>query len=344
MKITRALALLAVIVGGIVLLAGCSGGFAPTLPAPVGEQPAGSTIEIGDLKTPDSLLPVGLRAGNFSVKIDGVPARITSVEEHKVTETERPVFICFVIDTTGSMSGEIGIVKNNIQAFADTLAGHNITWGGVEFGDATPKDGAAPTFDSARTKFDAAANLTGFKDWVGTLSARGGGDGPENPLDALAEVRNNDYGWEIPAGAIREFIVITDVTAHQRGDGTSFCDTTLAEVITAFKGWATVDVVGPNYSTTAPAAIKPNNGGPAVAVTPSAAVAAVDIRPLTSATGGTFIDIGSEWNLLDLKVSAHVNAQYVVHFIVPAGKTEGDVTLKATYAGGSKTVTAHKFF
>jgi len=336
MKTSRALALFAVL-GGIALLAGCSGGYAPTLPAPIGE-PNASAINIG---FDEAELPAGLRAGNFSVKIDGVPARVTSVEEGSDTA---PVFICFVIDATGSMSGEIETVRNNVQAFADSLSGRDITWAGVEFGDATPLDGPAPGFDSARTKFDAADNLAGFKTWVGSLHATGGGDGPENPLDALMEVRNNDYGWTIPAGAIREFIVITDINAHQRDDGTSFCSTTLDEVRSAFRGYAVIDVVGPDYGTATSASIKAaaNNGGPAVETKQT--TAAVDIRPLTAATGGTFININTDWNLLDLDVAGHVRFRYRVHFVVPEGKTEGDVALKATYAGGTFTKTEHQVF
>jgi hypothetical protein len=337
MKITRAMALLAV-VGGIVLLAGCSGNFAPTLPAPIGEG-ASSVISIG---FDEAELPAGLRAGNFSVKIDGVPTRVTNVEEGS---TDAPVFICFVIDTTGSMSGEIGIVRDNIQAFADTLAGRNIIWGGVEFGDATPLDGPSPSFDTPRTKFDAANDLDGFKTWVGTLDASGGGDGPENPLDAMMEVRNDEFGWDVPADAIREFIVITDITAHQRGDGTTFCDTTLDEVRAAFRGYAVVDVVGPNLaSTVAATAIKAaaNNGASAVGTKQT--TEDVDVRPLATATGGTFIDINTDWNLLDLDVAAHVRFRYRVQFVVPADKTEGDVTLKATFPGGTFTKTEHQVF
>jgi len=338
MKITRAIALLAV-VGGIVLLAGCSGGFAPTLPAPVGDEATRSTVSIG---FDEAELPGGLKAGNFSVKIDGVPARVSSVEEGS---EDTPVFICFIIDTTGSMSGEIATVRNNVQAFADSLSGRDITWGGVEFGDSTPLDGASPGFDSARTKFDAAKNLTGFKDWVGTLTAKGGGDGPENPLDAMMEVYNNAYDWDIPADAVREFILITDVTAHQRDDGTTFCDTTLAEVKAAFNHYAVVDVVGPNFSeaTSAAAKASANNGGPAT-VAPSATTEDVDVRSLATTTGGTFIDINSDWDLLDLDVAAHLRFLYRVHFIVPAGKTEGDVALKATWAGGTFTKTEHQVF
>jgi hypothetical protein len=336
MKANRAIALLAVL-GGIALLAGCSGSFAPTLPSP-DPGTTGNFVDVtpGKAGITGADLPNNLTARNFTATINGEPSRVTSAQF--LGSSTLPVFICFIIDATGSMGGEIAMVRDNVQAFAESFRGRPIIWGGVEYGDATPADGASPGFDSARTKFDAAQNLDGFKSWVAGLDASGGGDGAENPLDALMEVRNNTYGWTLPANAIRHFIVITDITAHQRGDGTTFCDYTLAEVTSAFSGYATVHEVGPDYAAGSVAALKAKaaNG-----VVPAAeeTLDDVDIRPLATATGGTFIDINDDWDLLDLDIAAAVDEAYRVGFVVPPGLESGDVVIHGTWPGGSATWT-----
>ena len=83
--------------------------------------------------------------------------------------------IVFVIDTTGSM-GVLSTVKNIIQVVLTGLFedyGREFLVGGVEFGD------------EIRGSFSLTDDYIAFDDWVQSLSAWGGGDGPENQLDAL---------------------------------------------------------------------------------------------------------------------------------------------------------------
>ena len=206
-----------------------------------------ASVAITPTMTPDAggtALPAGLPAGAFQVLLSGTAAPVTSVDYGVASG----VSVGLVIDTTSSMLGTIDGVRSSIQAFADSLATSNITWGGIEFGDSTPSVGQNTwDFDGVldqRTQFPASTDVAGLKTWLGTLTARGGGDAPENPLDALMEAKA--FSW--PAGVARHFIVFTDVGAHEPGDGTDFAHYTGAQVLAAFRGWGTVHTVSPDFS------------------------------------------------------------------------------------------------
>jgi len=345
------------------LVAGCSGSNAPTLPSPDGGSgeyhvtvtPGGAGL------TPDQL-PDTLGRSNFTVTLDGKPTRVISAE--RAGAGTRPLFICFIIDTTGSMSGPIAGVKSSIQAFADTLSGRPVTWAGVEYGDGTPLDGVNTWdfFGSAdqRTKFDPSTNLTGFKDWINTLDANGGGDGAENPLDPLMETKlpaPNGYGWSIPAGADRYYIVITDIGAHESTDGAGgsspapnpFCSYTGAQVLSAFRGWGVINCVSPDYSGswTTPTSVKSNQPG----VAPEVYVSDYgwDVRELAdggpadkrthSGTGGIWVTFppGGNVDLTTLGITALIGESYTVTFVKSPELTSADLKVIATWAGGSAT-------
>jgi len=324
------------------LIVGCSGSNAPTLPSPDGGT---GTYQVpvtpGGAGLTSDQLPDNLKASNFTVTLDGKPTRVLNVERSSTSA----LFLCFIIDTTGSMSRTINSVKSSIQAFADTFAGRPVIWAGVEYGDDTPLDGS-------RTKFDPSTDLNAFKSWIGTLSAYGGGDGPENPLDCLMETKlaaPNGYGWHIPADAARYYIVLTDIGAHERGDGTDFCSYTGAEVLAAFRGWAIVSCVSPDLSSywTTPTAVKSNEPG----VDPAVYVSGYgwDVRELADGgpadkrthpgTGGVWMQMPYSGNvdLTTLGISALASESYMVTFAKPPELSSGHLRIVATWAGGSAT-------
>ena len=347
MKAYRATTLLVAAGALALLIAGCSGGNAPTLPTPGGTGGYEITVTPGGAGLTADQLPDTLTAGNFHVTLDGKPTTVTSAVRVGSGGT-RPLFLCFVIDTTGSMSGTLTGVQASIQAFADSFAGRPVTWAGVEYGDATPLDGPSPSFDSPRTKFDPSTDLAAFKAWIGTLSARGGGDGPENPLDPLMEAKKGQYGWTIPTGADRHFIVLTDIGAHERGDGRDFCDYLGSEVLAAYNGWAIVDCVSPDFSShwATPTSVRNNDG---VATEVYISGYGWDIRELADGgpadkrthhgTGGIWVQMPSSGNvdLTTLGITAVASESYVVSFVKPPSMTAADVVISATWAGGSGT-------
>jgi hypothetical protein len=166
------------------------------------------------------------------------------------------VDIVFVLDTTGSMSWAIDGVRTGIEAFLDTLEGFNINArvGGIEFGD------------EVRTSVPI-GDLAAFREWLDHMTATGGGDTPENPLDAI-EVAN---GFDFRDDALRYMIVITDTGMHESTDGTGCSDTTLRATQGALDPSTFVAVVHTNVS-------RPLG---------------VDPRELTRALGGLFVAIGS---------------------------------------------------
>jgi len=163
--------------------------------------------------------------------------------ENLGTGANRKLDIAFVLDTTGSMKEEIAGVRDSVRNFADRLreTGFDLRLAAVTFGDVVnDPTGSRDPDGIPRPVLDFTPEVDTFKDFVGSLSARGGGDGPEVSLDATQFAANN-LTWRPDAHKV--IIVITDATAHQRDDGTDFASVTAEEVINNLKGKFTVYVV-----------------------------------------------------------------------------------------------------
>jgi len=331
----RLVALVAAL-GGLALLAGCSGSYAPTLPTPPAGEGTSVTVHGVGAELPD-----GLNASNFKVTLNGTPTTVTNAVK---VGGSRPLAITFVIDTTGSMYSTIAGVKSSIAAFASSLSGHAVTWAGVEFGDDV-RSHIAPT-----------ASLSDFQAWLNTLGAGGGGDEAENPLDALMACKNGagdpsgiGFGWNYPAGADRYFIVFTDVFAHQPGDGASFAHFSGDQVRAAFNGWAVIDCDSVNLGEELSASGVHTNDGAPSSIHATASVDFYDVRELAdgysygtklnNGTGGIWIDLfGPDGNdLTKLGIKEQAESGYVVYFLVPNGMVSADVVVTGTWSGGTDT-------
>jgi len=108
--------------------------------------------------------------------------------------------IIFVLDVTGSMTDEIQGVKENIVEFCDSLS-----YQGIDF-----RLGMVTFLDEIENIYDFTSNVQLFQQYVNQQYAHGGGDLPENSLEALMEACQFDFR---PA-ANRVFIWITDATYH----------------------------------------------------------------------------------------------------------------------------------
>lgn len=115
--------------------------------------------------------------------------------------------IVFIIDTTGSMSGAINNVKNNVKLFVDELKSRGVSAGLalVEYRDIY-EDG----YDTTKVHKNGSSNwfydMDVYKEKVSNLRASGGGDGPESAVDALETARLLD----MRASAGKIFILVTD--------------------------------------------------------------------------------------------------------------------------------------
>lgn len=118
------------------------------------------------------------------------------------------VDIVFVIDTTGSMSGYINNVKNNITAFVNEIESAGITpsFALVDYRDITC-DGENSTNTKKNTDGDNwFKNADDFKAEIAKLTVDGGGDAPETAIDALEMARQ----LNLRASSQQFFVLVTD--------------------------------------------------------------------------------------------------------------------------------------
>lgn len=284
-----------------------------------------------------------LTDANFTVIEDGVLKGLASTAANK--DTVVPTDIVFVFDTTGSMSGAITGVKESIVGFSNALqaSGLDVRVGAVTFGDAFDtvaatsgiKGGVAlgtpaapPNFDTAeRPTFPLSSDFAAFREFIGSNSARGGNDSPENGMGAT-EFAYDKMGWR--PGASKVLIMITDVVQHQEGTGTIPAGTrwmpkTLAATLDKLRGKAVVHVIGPDV--TSPGAY-------------------VDMKAFAgaAATGGIFMKLETALDLTKLPVSNVLSSSYTLKFRpkvtvgehtirvrVESGAIKGETTITATY-------------
>lgn len=158
--------------------------------------------------------PVGnLRPDNVKVYEDGKLAKIL---DFRGVGQGRPVDIVFVMDVTESMQPYIDAVKQNVIAFANDLQANSRDYrlGLVTFEDyvISKEPDCNCAYRNTMT-----SNVKEFISWVDTLHAGGGGDIPEDQLDALA------YAAKFPFRPEAEgiIIIITDAPPHHAGDGSA---------------------------------------------------------------------------------------------------------------------------
>ena len=158
--------------------------------------------------------PVGnLRPDTVKVLEDGKEAKII---DFRGVGQGRPVDIVFVLDVTESMQPYIDAVKQNVISFAQDLQANSRDYrlGLVTFEDYVVS--SVPDCNCAyRNSFT--SDVKQFSDWVGSLHAGGGGDIPEDQLDALA------YAAKFPFRPEAEgiIIIVTDAPPHHDGDGSA---------------------------------------------------------------------------------------------------------------------------
>jgi von Willebrand factor type A domain len=85
--------------------------------------------------------------------------------------------------------------------------------------------------DNVSIKANWTSDPNDFKDSINTLKAIGGGDVPENSLDAIENVISMGFRPD----AQKVILVITDAPAHYKGDGTTYSMYTKDEVMSDLK-------------------------------------------------------------------------------------------------------------
>ena len=132
--------------------------------------------------------------------------------------TGKKVDLFFVIDSTGSMSGAISNVKENVAEFARYMGEKGVT---LRIGLIDYKDITADGNDSTvvhTVNFTPWLSVPDFITELTKVSATGGGDGPETPIDALGHLTKDTMGWS--SDAYKFAMLITDAdykTNNQHG-------------------------------------------------------------------------------------------------------------------------------
>lgn len=142
--------------------------------------------------------------------------------------------IVFVLDVTGSMGDEITEVKNNIIEFADSLTQNGINY----------QLGMVTFLDVIENIYDFTNNIDVFYSYVAQQFAHGGGDYPENSLEALMAATQFDFR----PNSTRTIIWITDASYHINDN---ICPYVVQDVIDPLlMQGITVNCVGPTYNYT----------------------------------------------------------------------------------------------
>lgn len=145
-----------------------------------------------------------LKKEDIIVLENGIPRPILSLD--MISAANRvPLDVIFVIDVTASMRDIISTVKENVKLFAQELrkSGFDAKLGMVLFSDYVE-------FASTELIDDVGE----FERWVGNVQTVGGGDIPENSLEALAAIG----GMNVRPIAMRMAVLITDAPPFQKGD------------------------------------------------------------------------------------------------------------------------------
>ena len=132
-------------------------------------------------------------------------------------ESSAKVDVIFVFDITGSMGDEIKSMIRKSKDFADEIASGGFDY---RFSLVTFKD------EVVKGDYGFTSDVSTFKNWLSSLKAEGGGDTPENDLDAMM------YAMRLPTrkDAQKVLILITDAPYHYKGDGTKWSHHTVEDV------------------------------------------------------------------------------------------------------------------
>lgn len=117
------------------------------------------------------------------------------------------VDIVFVVDTTGSMGGVIGSVRNNLTAIVDNLAGSTRSFrvGVVSYRDFVDRTGNSNDYPS-RVDTPLTSDRDAIAAAISSLTASGGGDYRESVLSGM----NTGLGLSWRAGVTKVMVVIGD--------------------------------------------------------------------------------------------------------------------------------------
>jgi hypothetical protein len=270
--------------------------------------------------------PVGnLRPDNVEVYENGKQAKII---DFRGVGQGRPVDVVFVLDVTESMQPYIDAVKQNIINFANDLAANNRDY---RLGLVTFEDYVVSSVPDCNCEYrnQLTSNVNQFIGWVGSLHAGGGGDIPEDQLDAL------DYASKLPFRPQAQGIVIivTDAPPHHDGDGSENSEHDQAFWDHHQRGVEVTNLTGDKV-----AAAMQRNGLTLYAVAPPPFIAP-EYAEIVDATHGRLFNIVSEEDRfpeLVREIGHSIATEYSLSYRTPEPIEDGtkrDIELRVNYNG-----------
>jgi hypothetical protein len=280
--------------------------------------------------------PVGnLRPDNVKVFEDGKEAKIL---DFRGVGQGRPVDIVFVMDVTESMQPYIDAVKQNVIAFAHDLQSNSRDY---RLGLVTFEDYVVSKYPDCNCAYrnTMTSDVKQFTDWVGGLHAGGGGDIPEDQLDALAYAASFPFRPEAE-GII---IIVTDAPPHHDGDGSGDSAHDQAFWDHHTKGVQVTDLTG-----TKVAEMLKKNGLTLYAVVPPPFIAP-EYQEIVDATHGRSYNIITEegrFPSLVREIGHSIATEYSLTYRTPRPVEDGtnrSVDLKIDYNGeGGAAATSYQ--
>jgi hypothetical protein len=270
--------------------------------------------------------PVGnLTVSNVEVYENGEQAKIL---DFRGVGQGRPVDIVFVLDITESMQPYIDAVKQNIIQFVNDLASNNRDY---RLGLVTFEDYVVSAYPDCNCAYrnQMTSDVHQFIGWVGSLHAGGGGDIPEDQLDAL------DYAAKFPfrPDAQGIVIIVTDAPPHHDGDGSENTQHDQAFWDHHQRGVEVTSLTGDKV-----AATMQKNGLTLYAVAPPPFIAP-EYEEIVQATHGKLFNIVSEEDRfpeLVREIGHSIATEYSLTYQTPRPIEDGtkrDVELRVNYNG-----------
>jgi FHA domain/Integrin beta chain VWA domain len=274
--------------------------------------------------------PVGnLRPDNVKVFEDGKPAKII---DFRGAGQGRPVDIVFVMDVTESMQPYIDAVKQNVISFAQDLAANNRDY---RLGLVTFEDYVVSKYPDCNCPYrdKMTSDVSEFTTWVGSLHASGGGDIPEDQLDALAYA--STFPFRPQAQGI--IILVTDAPPHHAGDGSAYTQHDSAYWDHHARGTDVTDLTGDKV-----AEMLKRNGLTLYAVAPPPFIAPEYAQIVTATHGREYNIVSEESRFPELvrEIGHSIATEYSLTYRTPRpieDGTERDIQLEVSYNGESAT-------
>ena len=276
--------------------------------------------------------PVGnLRPDNLQVFEDGKLAKIL---DFRGVGQGRPVDIVFVMDVTESMQPYIDAIKQNMVNFAHDLASNNRDY---RLGLVTFEDYVVSKYPDCNCPYQKTmtSDVNQFINWVGTLHASGGGDIPEDQLDALAYA--SSFPFRPQAQGI--IIIITDAPPHHKSDGSANTQHDQAFWDHHQKGQDVTDLTGSDV-----AAMMKRNGLTLYAVVPPPFIAPEYAEIVETTHGRSYNIVTEEGRFASLvrEIGHSIATEYSLTYRTPRPIEDGTdrkVELKINYNGQTGSAT-----